>query len=218
MQSGRKEQAQFHNKPNIALRLAAILLVMVCLSVWMMNGLFAKYRTSDEGSDSARVITFGDISLTETGDFVGVNGGTAFLIPGVDLKKDVLVEFSGSESATYVFVKVELPNYWSSVDNYTFSAFKNCVRWEIAGDKWTFVKISDETTTEFVYYSEVAPNDTLQANFIKDGVITVSSLLSKKEMSEITKLANDLEIKLCAFVVQSNGFTSPKEAWVSIAN
>lgn len=223
MQSSRKEQGQFHKKPNVALRLAAILLVMVCLSIWLMNGLFAKYRTSDEGSDSARVIKFGEISLTETGDFDGVNGGKAFLIPGVNLEKKVEVKFTGSESATYVFVKVELPAHWSSIDNKTFSAFYNRVKWEVA-DEWTFLQISAETSTEFIYYQAVAPNDTFEADFIKKGEITVSDSFTKKEMNEISNLANKLEIKFTAYVVQSNGFTGQTEperaqaAWASIAN
>ena len=41
--------------------------------------------TFASGSDSARVITFGDLTLTETGDFY--EEGKLMIIPGVDLKK-----------------------------------------------------------------------------------------------------------------------------------
>ena len=215
MQKGRKGKGQFHNRPNIALRLAAVLLMLVCISIWMLNGLFAKYRTSDEGSDSARVIKFGNITLTESGDF-GTGGGTAYLIPGVDLKKDVLVKFTGSESATYVFVEVELPAHWSSGDNVIFSAFSERVQWSVATD-WRYLKLQDKPTTKFVYYCEVPPNTELSKHFIKDGKITVAPTLTKKDMETIAGLPEALQINLRAVVVQSNGFASPEAAWASVA-
>ena len=216
MRKGRSDKGQFHNRPNIALRLAAVMVMMVCISIWMLDGLFAKYRTSDEGSDSARVMSFGNITLTESGDF-GTGGGTAYLIPGVDLKKDVSVEFTGSESATYVFVEVELPAHWSSGNNVKFSAFSNCVQWSVATG-WTYLKLQEEPTTKFVYYCEVPPNTSLKKQFIDGGEITVDSTLTKKDLETIAGLPEALQINLRAIVVQSNGFESPKAAWASVAN
>ena len=217
MRTGRTGKGQFHNRPNIALRLAAVMLMLVCISIWMLQGLFAKYRTSSSGEDSARVMSFGNITLTETGDF-GTGGGTAYLIPGVDLKKDVSVEFTGSESATYVFVEVELPAHWSSGDNIKFSAFTNRVKWSVA-DNWTYLKLQDEPTTEFVYYCEVPPNTSLEKKpFIAGGKITVDSTLTKKDLETIAGLPEALQINLRAIVVQSNGFASPEAAWASVAN
>ena len=145
MRKSRKEQGQFHRRPNIALRLAAILLVLVCLSVWLMNGLFAKYRTSDEGGDGARVITFGNLYLIESGNFIN---GKAKLIPGVDLVKDVWVNFTGSESSTYVFVEVELPDFWKlkkdSNGNISFEALNGRINWAVA-DGWIYMEPEEET-------------------------------------------------------------------------
>lgn len=230
MQRGRREQGQFHNKPNVALRLAAILLVMVCLSIWLMNGLFAKYRTSDKGSDSARVIKFGDISLEESGDF---EDGKGVLVPGVNLIKDVDISFTGSESSTFVFVEVELPIHWSgsviqdsgSTDIRYFSAYQNKVYWTVA-TSWKYLPIEDEeATTRFVYYRELAPNEVLsKAEFIAGDIITVKETLTKSELEHIARLPQSLIINLRAIVVQSNGFTGQTEteraqaAWASIAN
>lgn len=216
MRTGRTGKGQFHNRPNIALRLAAVMLMLVCISIWMLQGLFAKYRTSSSGEDSARVMSFGNITLTETGDF-GTGGGTAYLIPGVDLKKDVLVDFTGSESATYVFVEVELPAHWSSGDNVNFSAFSGRVQWSVATD-WRYLKLQDKPTTKFVYYCEVEPNDSLKKPFINKGVIKVAPTLTKKDMETIAGLPEALQINLRAIVVQSNGFASPEAAWASVAN
>lgn len=190
MRKSRKEQGQFHNRPNIALRLAAILLVMVCLSVWMMNGLFAKYRTSDEGGDGARVITFGNLYLIESGNFIN---GKAKLIPGVDLVKDVWVNFTGSESSTYVFVEVELSDLWklktSSDGDVSFEALDGRIKWAVA-DGWEYMRPEKEPDTEdegaagegtegtetppaqkesqtkFVFYCELEPNTALSRDFI----------------------------------------------------
>lgn len=230
MQSSRKEQGQFHNKPNIALRLAAILLVSVCLSIWMMNGLFAKYRTSDEGSDGARVIKFGDIFLEESGDFVD---GKGLLVPGVNLIKDVDVSFTGSESSTYVFVEVELPSHWSgrtiadsgSTDIRLFFAYQGKIYWTVA-TSWNYLPIEgEEATTRFVYYRELAPNVVLnKAEFIAGDTITVKDTLTKSDMETIARLPQSLIINLRAVVVQSNGFTGQTEtaraqaAWASISN
>lgn len=212
MQKGRTGKGQFHNRPNIALRLAAVMLMLVCISIWMLQGLFAKYRTSSSGQDSARVMSFGNITLTESGDF-GTGGGTAYLIPGVDLKKDVSVEFTGSESATYVFVEVGLSSHWSITDNKNFSAYTNRLKWAVA-DGWTFLKKDAETNT-YVYYRELKPNEALSADFIAaDGAITVDKQIKKSEIAGMT----GIQINLRAIVVQSNGFASPEAAWASVAN
>lgn len=216
MQKGRRHNRQLHNRPNIALRLAAVLLIMVCISTWMMDGLFAKYRTSDSGGDSARVIKFGNLTMTESGDFPA-SGGQAYLIPGVDIQKQATVTFTGSESATYVFVEVELPAHWTSTSSGNFSAFSNRVSWSVGGN-WKHLKLQDETTTQFVYYQEVEPNTEFTDVFINKGLIEVDEKIKKSDMEDIEKLADSLEIKLRAVVAQSNGFASPKEAWESISH
>ena len=226
----RKEQGQFHNRPNIALRLAAILLMLVCLSVWLMNGLFAKYRTSDEGSDNARVISFGALNIYEEGNFIS---GPAPIIPGVDLIKDVEIEFTGSEASTYVFVKVDLPAHWTK-ENVTsgtevgtwFYAFEKQVGWKVA-DGWTFLKTQATDQSPYIFYCQLAPNTMLsRKDFIAGpssgteaivGTIKVSRDIIRSEMAEIAKLTVPLQINLQATVVQSNGFDSPLAAWTSVS-
>lgn len=57
-------------KKNIMMRMAAVLLVGVLLTTSVIGGTFAKYVTSDEGSDSARVAKFGvDLAVTVDGAF-----------------------------------------------------------------------------------------------------------------------------------------------------
>ena len=52
--------------------MAGVLFCLVLITTAMMGGLFARYITSATGSDSARVVVFGNLTLTETGDFVAI--------------------------------------------------------------------------------------------------------------------------------------------------
>jgi len=221
MRKGRSDKGQFHNRPNIALRLAAVMLVMVCVSTWMLAGLLAKYTTQDSGNDNARVIQFGDLNMTEIGDFA--TGSTAMIIPGVNLQKKVLVSFSGSESATYVFVEAILSGGWipTSEDCKSFvisdDMGNNQLTWGVA-DGWTLAE-ANEVNGTYVFYRKLAPNDDSLyepgVDFIaNDGIITVSDQITKSEIAGMTGIS----IKLRAVVVQSNGFAEPGAAWASVAS
>lgn len=211
MQKGRDSKGQFHKKPNIALRLASVMLIMVCVSTWMLAGLLAKYTTQDSGTDNARVISFGNLTLTEIGDFA--DDGLAMIIPGVDLQKKVLVNFTGSEAATYVFVEAILSGNWVTSNNKTFSVGGDRLQWAVA-DGWTLVE-ANTGNGSYVYYRELTPNTSLQADFIaNEGRITVNDQITKSEITGMTGIS----IKLRASVVQSNGFASPSAAWTSVAS
>ncbi len=194
---------QSRSKLNIPMCAAAVLFCLTLFSMHFTSGLYAKYSTRSEGEDSARVIKFGTLALTETGDFAD---GSAFIIPGVDLTKKAVVSFGGSESATYVFVKIELSGGWTKTGN-SFSI--NGLSWSVA-DGWSYLDGS-----EYVYYRALAPNDTLSdADIISDGgKITVSDEITKSEIASMT----GIKIDLTAYVVQSNGFDSVTEAWASVS-
>lgn len=198
-------------KMNIPMCLAAILLCLTLISIHLTGGLYAKYTTSASGNDSARVIAFGDLSLTESGDFY--DGNKLMIIPGVDLTKKATLSFLGSESATYVFIEIT-PSKWSTTDNKTFSLLSNgktAMQWNIA-EGWLFLK-SDNGT--YIYYRELTPNTELIATDIiaENGKITVSNQITKSEIQVMTGIS----IKLRATVVQSGGFADPEAAWNSVA-
>lgn len=54
-------------KKNKAMRFASVLLVLTLLSTCVIGGIFAKYVTTGNGSDSARVAKFG-VTVTANGD------------------------------------------------------------------------------------------------------------------------------------------------------
>ena len=198
-------------KVNIPMCIASFLFCLTLISIHLTSGLYAKYISSASGDDSARVIKFGELTITETGDFYEDN--KLMNIPGVDLIKKATVSFSGSESATYVFVEI-MPTGWSATDDVTFALLSNgktAMQWSIA-DGWVFLK-SDNGT--YIYYRELAPNlELVTADIIAgSGKITVSDQITKSEIKAIT----DVSIKLRATVVQSGGFENPEAAWNSVA-
>lgn len=203
--------AKFLRKPkkNIALRLAGILFCLTLVSFYMVSGLFAKYTTSGKGSDSARVIKFGDITLTETGDFY--EGNKMWIVPGLDIKKDAKVSFEGSEAATYVFVQVQVSEHWTCADG-VFTMEGGKISWTVAGG-W-------ERLDDNVYYRALKPNETLTADIIKDGSVTVSHTITRDAMETLEKVGDEekpISIVFRAFAVQSNGFETPAQAWESLA-
>lgn len=196
-------------KINIPICIALFLFCLTIISVYLTSGLYAKYIGSASGNDSARVIKFGELTITETGDFY--KDSKLMIIPGVDLYKRAVVDFGGSESATYVFAEI-VPDEWTTSDNKIFSILSNgktAMQWTVA-DGWEFLK-SDNGA--YIYYRELAPNTVLKADIIAgDGKITVSEYITKGEIGSFT----DISLNLRASAVQSGGFENPAAAWNSI--
>lgn len=242
MRRGRRNSRQLHNGPNFAMCCALLLLSMVCLSTYMLSGLHAKYTTSDSGGDNARVIKFGEISITEMGDFAGDN--KAIMIPGVPLTKQAYVNFGGSESATYVFVEMILSSGWATSDgtHFTYNTYdkngtiikENLLSFDIKATEkaWIYLKsenVTDTKETRHIYYMALNPNikmtDTAPDSpnstlifmpvFANNGIINVSSSITKDDMSKWK--SGDIYINLRASVVQSNGFANAGAAWGSLS-
>lgn len=191
--------AKYLKKPkmNIPMCIAGVLFCLTALSAYLVSGLYASYTTAGTGSDAARVIRFGDITVTQTGDAGNM------IIPGVDIDKGIAVSFTGSESATYVFVEV-CTGKWTRQDR--VFRIGDYLSWEVAED-WTPLAVSGH-----VFYRELAPKEILSdAPVIRDGRITVSTSVTG---AVIGSLADTLSFR--ASVVQSNGFDSPAAAWASL--
>ena len=103
-------------KKNKMMRLASLLLVAVLLTTSIIGGTFAKYVTTAEGSDSARVATWGfkaedsEIALTdlfETAYDKNVQGAADVIAPGTTNSAPFAFKFEGQEAApevAYTFV------------------------------------------------------------------------------------------------------------------
>ena len=208
-------------KNNLVLRLASLLLVCVLISTYTLCGLLARYTSSGSGSDSARVIKFGDVEIYETASFTK---DKLIICPGVEITKDVEVFFNGSESATYLFVQMDASNDWDSDDGIHFEV-NDFVEFSIDEDEWTYLEGSD-----YVYYKVVSPNTVIGnivddkhkgVDVIKDGVITVSDRMTMEDLDDLTVIENKIKkttvrLDFSAIVVQSNGFENVNDAWTSI--
>ena len=183
---------------NIPMCLASVLFCLTMVSVYMVSGLYARYTTSGSSEDSARVIRFGDITLTQTGATC-----STLVIPGVDIPMGLSVSFTGSESATYVFLEVDSES-WVYADG-TFSQ-NGQLSWELA-DGWTNL----EGTT--VFYRSLDPNDTLSdVPVIWGSTITVSDTITRDSIEDLEDT-----LSFQASVVQSNGFANADAAWDSLS-
>ena len=196
---------------NWPMRIAVILLFLVLFTTYLMFGLFARYVTKSNSSDSARVIKFYDIHLVE-------QKNQLIITPGVDCVRDVAVDFDGSEAATYVFVEVEPSNHWSSGDGNTFycgtymSFSINSTNWkylEKDGNNYVYYYVGTNTVDGLLKPNCDVNNVDILAN---NGAIKVYQSLT---MDDFDKL-DGLELEFTATAVQGNGFESVNDAWTSI--
>ncbi len=220
-------------KMNIPMCVACVLFCLTLFSFYFTGGLFARYVTNNEGVDSARVIKFGDITITETGDFTAQADKNNFIvIPGVGLSKDVELAFTGSEAATYVFVEIET-EYTPTADNYTFTYGTNgegkpILQWSVvkkpaenSPEGWTYLT---KNANKYVYYRVLAPNTPLESVDIISGTKTGSEIngeiiVKANTKSDIKSLeGKNISIKIRAAAVQANGFKDAAEAWASVAD
>lgn len=196
-------------KMNIPMLCACVLLCLTLFSFHLTGGLYARYTTRAEAADNARVVKFGDLTLTEGGDFS--TGDPVKVIPGVDLSKKVTVSFTPAEVSTYIFVEVTTDTGWTTANNYEFTAADGKLSWSADQEVWTYHATSENTR---VYYHALAANDTFSKDFIKEnGKIEVSPELTAVDLNN---LKDKIDISFRATVVQNGGFDSVTEAWNSV--
>ena len=192
-----------------------LLLCAVIVTSYGINGLYARYRSEVHGTDSARVIRFGDVYLEEAAD------NNLMLIPGVVCKKEAYISFQGSEASTYVFVVIEASSHWTGNGGmlvmYDRDKSDKLVSIQVE-DSWT--PVSDENNI-FVYAISLDPNQTLlekQIFGIQNGVqggIVVSPEMTKADIDYLNSIGK-ISLQITAIAVQSNGFADYAAAWDSI--
>lgn len=199
---------------SVLIRIAAGLFFLTMVSVYLLGGLFARYVSSGNGSDSARVATFGDLTLTETGDFDGTEHKKGMIIPGVPLTKEAVVTFAGSEAATVVFVEVIFPeDTWETEDNRVFSY--GGMSWSVASG-WKYL-CSDGYAAgknRYTYYKTLNPNTELVSEpIVADGTIYVDEEITKGNLAGLA----DADLSFRASVIQAGSFKTVEEAWTAMA-
>lgn len=180
------------NKRRLPLR--AWLLYLAVVTFALTGVTFSRYVASAHSQDEGRVITFGDLTVTDS--------GVTQVQPGVAAEKDLTVHFDGSEAATYVFVELQGSDWTRSADNRTYTYEAGGLSWRVA-DGWTHLR-------DNVYYRELAPNTALTAGLIAGGTVDVSEDMTR---TELEKLSKALSIRVRAAAVQREGGDTAQIAW-----
>ena len=180
------------NKRRLPLR--AWLLYLAVATFALTGVTFSRYVASAHSQDEGRVITFGDLTVTDS--------GSVQVQPGVAAEKDLTVRFEGSEAATYVFVELQGSDWTRGADNRTFTYGADRLSWRVA-DGWTHLQ-------DNVYYRELAPNTALDAGLIAGGTVDVSENMTRTELEELSKA---LSIRVRAAAVQREGGDTAQIAW-----
>lgn len=179
------------NKRRLPLR--AWLLYLAVATFALTGVTFSRYVASAHSQDEGRVITFGDLTVTDS--------GSVQVQPGVAAEKDLTVHFDGSEAATYVFAEVQ-GGWTRGADNRTYTYGDGRLSWRVAGG-WTHLQ-------DNVYYRALSPNTALDAGLIDGGAVNVSEDMTR---TELEKLPKALSIHVKAAAVQREGGDTAQIAW-----
>ena len=202
-----KYSKKIEKKPKFRLPFSAVLLYLVLIAVALSGVTFSKYVTGTTVGDTARVAIMRDITVTETGNFAEPEKWV--ITPGVDMIKNAVVNFEGSEMACYVFCEIKAKGWSKLDDNYSFAfsgGGESILGWAVNND-WKFLSGNG---SEAVYYRIVGAKDVLQADVLADGgKITVSENITKTQLDSLPK---DMQIKISATAVQYNGFSEGSTA------
>ena len=156
---------------------------------------FSRYVASAHSQDEGRVITFGGLTVTDS--------GVTQVQPGVAAQKDLTVRFEGSEAAVYVFAEVQ--DGWTRGADGIYHDAAGLMTWRVA-DGWTYLR-------DNVYYRELAPNTVLDAGLIAGGAVNVSEDMTR---TELEKLSKALSIHVKAAAVQREGGDTAETAWARV--
>ena len=183
------------NKRRLPLR--AWLLYLAVATFALTGVTFSRYVASAHSQDEGRVITFGDLTVTDS--------GSVQVQPGVPAKKDLTVRFEGSEATTYVFVELQGSDWTRGADNRTYTYGADRLSWRVA-DGWTHLQ-------DNVYYRALSPNTALTAGLIDGGAVNVSEDMTRTELEELSKA---LSIRVRAAAVQREGGDTAETAWARV--
>ena len=191
-----------NRRPKPRLPFSAVLSYLVLLAAAVSGVTFSKYMAGTTVGDTARVAIMRDITVTETGNFAEPDKWV--ITPGVDMIKNAVVNFEGSEMVCYVFCEIKATGWSRLNDDYSFAfsgGSENILGWAV-NNGWNYLSGNG---SEAVYYRTVSANAVLQADVLAEGgKITVSENITKTQLDSLPK---DMQIKISATAVQYNGFS-----------
>ena len=195
-----EQQTNQNKKAKFRLSFSAVLLYLALIAAALSGVTFSRYVTGTTVSDSARVAMMKELTVTETEMPDGSD--QRVILPGVDMTKQAVVDFEGSEMACYVFCAITANGWTRAADHFGYTAGNGLLNWAVDNTKWIFLQEDGSTS---VYYCIVNANTALHADVLaEDGKITVSEDITR---SQLNALAAPLSIKISATAVQYHGFS-----------
>ena len=195
----------YAKKKSVSMKAVALLLVVILLIGCTIGGTIAYLMTNTKPVVNTFVAgDIGELTLSESDtdpDTEDVQHNY-LVIPGVDIKKDPKVSFSGHNVDAYVFLKVEAAGWNVSSDHTNFGMYyldsQGALNWDIA-DGWDYVK---EDNGAFIYCRKVLATEVLNnVSVIKGDKITVTSKVTKEN------LENPLpDLTFTAYAIQASGY------------
>lgn len=182
-------------------------LYFLILSLLISGVTFSKYVTKSEGSDLARVSSIGDVEITEIGDFY--EDGKLWIIPGVNPDMRAIANYEGSESVSYLFLRVDADSFTKvSSDEFVIEGDgEELVKWGMESG-WNYLL---EDKGEYVYYIEVPANEVVEKDIVAENKVYVSKYVTEDKLEEWGSLYIKLNIK----AIQKGNFTA-EQAWNSL--
>lgn len=192
----------YEKRRSVSSKMFVMMLALVLVFGCAVGGTIAWLTATSATVENT--FTYGDINikLEET------TGNNYKIIPGVNIHKDPKVTVEADSEACYLFVEVK--------EEGTFVA--NKVTYKIADD-WIQLKDLAGKDVDGVYYRVVSAEDAKTGktyNVLKgddvysDGVIIVSSLLTKADVARVTEQP---KLTFKAYAVQKDGINEAATAW-----
>lgn len=182
-------------KRNISGRVLVALVAVVLLIGCAAGGTVAWLVSKPAAIVNTFTIGNIDATLTET-------QRTYHIVPGVDIVKDPVATVVKNSEDCYLFVKIDEAN-WPNFTETDGTTRK--VDYAVAAG-WTPLEGENG-----VYYREVSKSADDQAfPVLKDNKVTVSSSLTKDELS---KVATQPRLTFTVYAVQKSGVDTPAVAW-----
>lgn len=194
----------------------ALIIMLLLANSFTISLTYAKYVSETGSSDEIRVAKFGKLTLTEklNGEVQINNSETITTVnyeinPGVNIDKEVYLEYVDTEVSTYLFLIIDSINWTYNSINKEFNILNNntsLLSFKI-NSNWNYLEnLSDEN--KFIFYDEFDINDDTTTKYeimnqINTGLITSNDL----------EILNNSQIKFSVYSIQKNAEMTAEESW-----
>lgn len=185
-------------KKNSKVALIVCLLLVVCVA--SIGGTIAWLQVQTTPVENT--FTSSDVSITLTETKPGTNGGSAKMVPGLEIAKDPKVTVVANSEPCWVFVKIEKNSNTDKFLTYTIDS-----KWQsLPGVDGVYY--IQQNATEGNTVVEVKQ----EYNILANNKVTVNTDITKADMSSLNE-SNQPKLKFTAYAIQQHGMSDVADAW-----